>query len=454
MTDLRVETDALGKVKVPKSAYYGAQTQRALENFSIGQERMPLAMIHAYALLKKACAEINYQQETLSKSQCIAIMDACDRVISGEFDDHFPLVIWQTGSGTQTHMNINEVIAHIANEKSDDKIHPNDHVNASQSSNDTFPTVMHMALCEDIIQNLLPELIEFKQALEKKILEFEGIIRIGRTHLQDAVPISLSQSFSAYLSFVAEAIENIELSLDGLYELPIGGTAVGTGINTHKGFSKKVVNLLGKWSQIPFVPASNKFSLLSSHNAISHSSFAMSLLATNLNKMANDIRLLGSGPRCGIGELILPSNEPGSSIMPGKVNPTQCEALSMVCLQTMNNHHLIQSCNAEGHLELNTYKPLIIYTALQSSRLLSDSLRCFRENLLIGLVPNQAKIEENLEKSLMLITALKPIIGYENCAQIALYAHEHNLTLKEAGLKLKLVTEEVFDQHVVPKDMV
>jgi fumarate hydratase class II len=349
-------------------------------------------------------------------------------------------------------MNVNEVIAHLASAY--EEIHPNDHVNASQSSNDSFPTCMHMALCEMLIDDLLPELIHFKEALKKKILEFEGIIRIGRTHLQDAVPISLSQSFSAYFNFINEAIDHIHISLDQLYELPIGSTAVGTGINTIDGFSEMVVNALAKETKIAFVVANNPFAILSSHNAICNNSAQLATLASNLNKIASDIRLLGSGPRCGLGELILPSNEPGSSIMPGKINPTQCEAMSMVCLKVMNNHQLILQCNAQGHFELNTYKPLIIYTVLQSCGLLKDACLQFREKLLSGLNANEEKIAENLKQSLMLITALKPIIGYENCSKIALHAHEHNLGLKEAGLELKLITEDQFNEYVKPEDMI
>lgn len=454
MNEKRIEKDSLGEIKVPKDVLYGAQTQRAIENFNIGDELIPLAVIHAYGLLKKACAFANHQQKTLSDKQLKAISDACDKIISGELDSQFPLKIWQTGSGTQTNMNVNEVISHYANQALEEEIHPNDHVNASQSSNDTFPTVMHMALSEALIQDLLPELVTFKQTLEKKIIEFDGIIRIGRTHLQDAVPISLSQSFSAYLQFIDEAIDQLHISLDKLYELPIGGTAVGTGINVEDGFIESVIDQLSKLTKTPFVPSPNTFALLSSHNAICNTSAQMSLLASNLNKIANDIRLLGSGPRSGLGELILPSNEPGSSIMPGKINPTQCEAISMVSLKVMSNHQLILNCNANGHFELNTYKPLIIHTALQSCQLLRDSCKSFRERLLVDLQPNLNKIRENLEHSLMLITALKPVIGYEKCAEIALHAHEHQLTLKESGLQLKYVTEERFDEHVKPEDMV
>ena len=450
----RIEKDALGEINVAENALYGAQTQRAIDNFNIGIEQMPIQVIYAYAKLKKVCAIANHKLDTLSQAQKNAIIEACEKILSGDLDHEFPLKIWQTGSGTQTNMNINEVIANLANQSLTDKVHPNDHVNASQSSNDTFPTVMHMALCQTITDELLPELVNFKQTLEKKITEFETIIRVGRTHLQDAVPISLSQSFSAYLHFINESIDALHISLDKLYELPIGSTAVGTGLNVKTGFTDIVIEQLSTLCKTPFVACSNPFALLSSHNAICNTSAQMSILASNLNKMANDIRLLGSGPRAGLGELILPSNEPGSSIMPGKVNPTQCEAMNMVCLKVMNNHQLILNSNAEGHFELNTYKPLIIHTALQSVRLLKDSCHHFQTKLLQDLKPNKKRILNNLENSLMLITALNPIIGYEKCAKIALHAYENELSLKDAAITLNLVTEAVFDAHVKPEDMV
>lgn len=457
MSDYRIEKDALGEIEVPADAYYGAQTQRAYENFDIGIETLPPSTIVAYAKLKKACAIANQQQGIITDAQMQAIIDACDQIVNEDlaYSHHFPLSVWQSGSGTQTNMNVNEVIAHLGNKKlKRDFLHPNDHVNASQSSNDTFPSVMHISLCNQILRYLLPELHLFEECLEKKVQEFEGIIRIGRTHLQDAVPISLSQSFSAYLQFIQEGFSDIYNSLDRLYELPIGGTAVGTGINTQEGFSDIVVGALAEELDIPFMVSNNKFAALSSHNAICATSAYLSILASNLNKMANDIRLLGSGPRCGLSELILPSNEPGSSIMPGKINPTQCEAMSMVCIQVMQNHQLIMQCNAEGHFELNTYKPLMLRTIIQSSFLIETACRSFRERLLEGLEPNHEVIERNVERSLMLITALKPIIGYEKCAKVALYAHEQGITLKEAGLQLKIFTEELYDQHIKPKDMI
>lgn len=452
MSGFRVEKDGLGEVKVAADAYYGPQTQRACENFAIGEERMPLAVIQAYAKIKKACAQANKEQGVITKDQAQAIMKTCDKLLTGELNQQFPLKIWQSGSGTQTNMNVNEVISYCAQKMTD--IHPNDHVNASQSSNDTFPTAMHIALSEVLIEDLLPELRKIHQEMEKKIVTFKGVTRIGRTHLQDAVPITLSQSFSAYAQFLKEAIDNIHLSLEKLYIVPLGGTAVGTGLNTIEGFAEKATAYLSQYCKMPLSPSSNPFSLLTSHNAICSASNHISILASNLNKMANDIRLLGSGPRCGIGELILPSNEPGSSIMPGKVNPTQCEAMSMVCLKVINNHQLVLQCNAEGHLELNTYKPLIIHTVLQSVRLITDACASFRKHALHDLQANSRQIEKNLEQSLMLITALKPVIGYEACTKIALHAYENNLTLKASGLELSLVTEAVFDQYVRVESMI
>lgn len=455
MTDFRQEQDSLGTVDVPKDALYGAQTQRACEHFAIGQEMMPMEVIHAYASLKLACAYANEQQDIITKPQYEAILSATSAIVEGKLDEDFPLSIWQSGSGTQTNMNVNEVIANFANQTlKEDPLHPNDHVNAQQSSNDTFPSAMHIALAKALVADVLPTLIHFKATLSKKEASFEGIVRIGRTHLQDAVPISLAQSFSAYTTFVSEAIDLLHDKLTALYNLPIGGTAVGTGLNAQEGFADTVVEHLTEQLNIPFSVAQNPFAILSSHNAMTELSGTLATLATNLNKMANDIRLLGSGPRSGIGELILPSNEPGSSIMPGKVNPTQCEALSQVCLQVMANHQLVLMANSQGHLELNTYNPLMIHNLIQSCSLLNDACQSFEKHCLKDLSPNKAVIEANLESSLMLITALKPIIGYDACAKIAIHAHKEGMTLKEAGIKLGLVTEEIFDEHVNPEQMV
>ncbi|MEC7030951.1 MAG: class II fumarate hydratase [Pseudomonadota bacterium] len=458
MTDTGTQkTDSFGSVDVPKDAYWGPQTQRAINHFAIGQELMPLEVIHAYASIKQACAHANFEQSLLTEQQFNAISEACEAIYKAELDDQFPLSVWQTGSGTQTNMNVNEVISHYANEslgKNEEPLHPNDDINAQQSSNDTFPTAMHIALCKALILDVLPTLVNFKSAIENKIQDFEGIIRIGRTHLQDAVPISLAQSFSAYHHFITEAIDKIHQSLDGLYELPLGGTAVGTGINSQEGFAELAVNYLAQQLNMPFVVSENPSAILSSHTAVSELSGHLATLATNLNKMANDIRLLGSGPRCGIGELTLPANEPGSSIMPGKVNPTQCEALSQVCLQVMANHQLVLMANSQGHLELNTYKPVMIHSVLQSCQLINDSCQSFKSHLLEGLKANPKVIENNVARSLMLITALKPIIGYDNCSKIATHAHENNLTLKEAASQLGLVSEAEFDEHVDPTKMV
>ena len=456
MTDNR-KSDSFGSIEIPEGAYWGPQTQRAINNFAIGHELMPLEVIHAYASLKQACAHANHQQSLITEQQFTAISEACDAVFNAQLDDQFPLSVWQTGSGTQTNMNVNEVICHFANQSlgdTEDTLHPNDHVNAQQSSNDTFPAAMHIALCKALILDVLPTLVNFKTAIEEKINAFEGIIRIGRTHLQDAVPISLPQSFSAYHQFISDSIDKLHQSLDGLYQLPLGGTAVGTGINTQDGFAQLAVDHLEQQLNMPFVVSDNPYAILSSHTAVTELSGHLATLATNLNKMANDIRLLGSGPRCGIGELILPSNEPGSSIMPGKVNPTQCEALSQVCLQVMANHQLTLMANSQGHLELNTYKPVIIHNILQSCQLLNDSCHSFQIHLLEGLTANTDTISENLSRSLMLITALKPIIGYDNCSKIALHAHENNLTLKESASQLDLVTETEFDEHVDPSKMI
>ena len=400
MTEYRTEKDSIGSIKVLKEAYWGAQTQRSIENFAIGQELMPLELIYGYAHFKQACAIANQACNVISEAHYEAIESACQAIMKSELDDQFPLSVWQTGSGTQTNMNVNEVIAHFANKTldlaNDDKkaLHPNDHINAQQSSNDSFPCAMHIALCKVLVMDLLPTLVSFKSAIEKKMEDFEDVVRVGRTHLQDAVPITFSQSFSAYHAFVVEAIDQIHDTLSLLYQLPVGATAVGTGINVQEGFVDAVLDNLVDQLNIPFTKASNNFSELSAHNAISRLSAQLAVLASNLEKMANDIRWLGSGPRCGLGELSLPANEPGSSIMPGKVNPTQCEAMSMVCLQVMANNHLILNANSRGHFELNTYKPLIIHNILQSCQLVNDACISFKDNLLVGLSINEEKVKE------------------------------------------------------------
>lgn len=460
MTKFRDEQDSIGTIQVEAHQYWGAQTQRAIENFKIGSDVMPTEVIYAYAILKKACAHANHKEKKISKEQADAISKACDAILDGKLDDQFPISIFQTGSGTQTNMNVNEVITNYSNEiknkERGDKtfVHPNDHVNASQSSNDTFPCAMHISAALFIVDKLLPELVETRQCIESKITEFEGIIRVGRTHLQDAVPIQLSQSFSAYRQFILEAIERIHISLDTLYELPIGATAVGTGLNTTPSFAEEALTKICELTSLPFVISANPFASLSGHSAITTISGHIATLAANLNKMVNDIRLLGSGPRCGIGELLLPSNEPGSSIMPGKVNPTQCEAMSMLCLRVMANHQMILNAESSGHLELNTYKPLMIDGLMQSLKLITDGCISIRKNLLTGLMANEEIIEDHLERSLMNITALKPIIGYDNCAKIAQYALAHDTTLKEAALKLELISSDDYDKHVNLDEMV
>ncbi len=455
----RTETDSFGPIEVPTDRYWGAQTQRSLQNFKIGGETMPAPLIRALAILKKAAASVNVRLGVLDAKLGDAICAAADEVIAGKLSEHFPLVVWQTGSGTQTNMNINEVISNRAIELlggemgSKTPVHPNDHVNRGQSSNDTFPTAMHIAAVEELQHSLLPALDYMKNALEAKQTEFADIIKIGRTHLQDATPLTLGQEFSGYVTQIAYGIERVKAVLPRLYFLAQGGTAVGTGLNAKKGFAEAFAAEVAEMTGLPFVTAPNKFEALASHDAIVEASGALNVLAVSLMKIANDIRLLGSGPRSGLGELLLPENEPGSSIMPGKVNPTQCEALTMLATQVMGNHTTITIAGSNGHFELNVFKPVMIYNLLQSIRLLSDGMRSFVDNCVTGILANTARINDLLEQSLMLVTALNPHIGYDDAAKIAKTAHKEGLSLKEAALQSGLLNEAQFDAWVRPQDM-
>jgi fumarate hydratase class II len=455
----RIETDSMGQIEVPADRYWGAQTQRSLHHFNIGRDLMPPELIKAFAILKKAAAQTNLELGKLQEKEAHAIIDSADEVIAGKLMDHFPLRVWQTGSGTQTNMNVNEVIANRAAEKmgytlgSREAIHPNDHVNMSQSSNDTFPTAMHIAACEEIIHRLLPAVRELRDALAKKQQEYSDIIKIGRTHLQDAVPMTLGQEFSGYVAQLDLNIHFIESTLPALQELALGGTAVGTGLNTHPKFAELAAKNIAQLTGINFVSAPNKFAALASHDAIVMASSAIKTLATSLMKIANDIRWLASGPRCGLGELILPENEPGSSIMPGKVNPTQCEALTMVCVQVMGNDTAISIANSQGNFELNVFKPVMIFNLLHSIRILADSCTCFRKYAIEGMEVNRARIAANVRDSLMLVTALNPIIGYDKAAKIAHKAYIDGTNLKDAAVSLGYLTSEEFDQAVRPEKM-
>ena len=457
--EFRDEQDTMGKVKVPVDAYYGAQTKRSLENFNIGTEKIPQQVITAFGILKTAAALVNKELGLLSKEKTDLIIQAAEEVIEGKLNEHFPLRVWQTGSGTQTNMNLNEVIANRAielaggNLGSKTPIHPNDDVNKSQSSNDTFPTAMHIAAAIEINQQLLPALNELLEILKNKSKQFEKIVKIGRTHLMDAVPLTLGQEFSGYVTQIRNAYKRIEQSLSGLYELAIGGTAVGTGLNTHPEYAERVAKKMADLTGLPFVSAPNKFEVLAAHDAIVQTSGSLKTLAVSLNKIANDIRWLASGPRCGIGEITLPANEPGSSIMPGKVNPTQCEAITMIAAQVMGNDTTITFAGASGNFELNVYKPVIIYNLLQSIRLLYDGCRSFSEKCLKGIIANETVISGYVQKSLMLVTALNKHIGYDKAAQIAKEAHTKNISLKEAAVSLKILTAEEYDRLVVPEKM-
>ena len=460
MTETRTETDSFGPLQVPNSKYWGAQTQRSLLNFPIGWEKQPAAIIRALGVIKKACALANVEAGKLNKPHGMAIVEAASEVIAGKLDDHFPLVVWQTGSGTQSNMNANEVIANRAIELlggtvgSKDPIHPNDHCNMGQSSNDTFPTAMHIATASTAHNTLIPNLRKLVDAIDVKIVEFEGIIKIGRTHTQDATPLTLSQEFSGYRHQVQKGIDRIEKSLEDIYELAQGGTAVGTGLNTSVGWDTKVAKYIAEETKLPFVSAPNKFEALASHDAMVEMSGSLKTLAASLFKIANDIRFLGSGPRCGLGELILPENEPGSSIMPGKVNPTQCEALTQVCAQVIGNDAAVGLAGSQGHFELNVFKPMISYNVIQSMQLLGDACSAFTDNLMKDLKADKHRIEQLMRESLMLVTALAPKIGYDNATTVAKTAHKNGTTLKEEAVKLGFVDDKTFDEIVKPENMV
>ncbi|ALN41017.1 fumarate hydratase [Rickettsia rhipicephali] len=460
MKNYRTESDSFGEIQIEEQFYWGAQTQRSLENFKIGKQKMPENLIRALAILKKCAAQVNHEFGDLEAKIAISIDKATDRILEGEFEDNFPLVVWQTGSGTQTNMNMNEVIASIANEELTGKkggkspVHPNDHVNKGQSSNDSFPTAMHIATVLATKQQLIPALNNILTSLQDKSKDWDKIIKIGRTHFQDATPLTLKQEFSGYITQIEYALERIENALQKVYLLAQGGTAVGTGINSKIGFDIKFAEKVAEFTKQPFKTAPNKFESLAAHDALVEFSGTLNTIAVSLMKIANDIRLLGSGPRCGLDELHLPENEPGSSIMPGKVNPTQVEALTMVCSQVMGNHVTVTIAGSNGHLELNVFKPVIIYNILQSIELLSDSVNSFVTHCVKGLEPNIARINDLRDKSLMLVTALNPHIGYDNAAKIAKEAHKHGITLKEAAKKLNLLSEAEFDKIVVPEKMV
>lgn len=456
----REESDAFGVLEVPNDRYWGAQTQRSLQNFDIGEEKMPASVVRAFGYQKAAAAWVNKNLGNLKEELATAIIQASTDVYEGRLPDHFPLVVWQTGSGTQSNMNANEVIANRAIEilggviGSKDPVHPNDHVNYGQSSNDTFPTVMHIAACLMIHQKLFPALENFRDQLRRKEEEFSKIIKIGRTHLQDAVPLTLGQVFSGYRTQIELGLERVKNVLPQLYALAQGGTAVGTGLNAHPAFAVQFAQEVARLTGLPFVSAANKFEALATHDSLVSFSGVLNTLAVSVMKIANDIRLLGSGPRCGIGELILPANEPGSSIMPGKVNPTQAEALTMVAAQIMGHHTAVTVAGSHGHLELNVFKPMIIYNVLKSIDLLSDALNSFNKNCLQGIQANKAKIHKYLEDSLMLVTALNPHIGYDKASTIAKKAYAENITLKAAAQDLGFLKSEDFDRLVVPEEMV
>ena len=455
----RIEHDTMGSVEVPADRYWGAQTARSLANFRIGDERMPSEIIRALGILKLAPARTNADLGVLRDATSELVERAAQEVIDGRLDEHFPLVVWQTGSGTQTNMNANEVIANRAIELaggeigSKDPVHPNDHVNRGQSSNDTFPTAMHIAAAERIVHGLLPSMRHLRDVLAAKAEEFAEIVKIGRTHLMDAVPLTLGQEFSAYAHQIGKDIERVQSTLPDLYELAIGGTAVGTGLNTHPEFANRTAATIAEITGLPFVSAPNFFEALAAHDAMVQTSGALKTTAVSLMKIGNDIRLLGSGPRTGLGEITLPANEPGSSIMPGKVNPTQVEALTMVAAQVIGNDVSIAMGGSSGQLELNVFKPMMISNLLQSTRLLGDACRSFADNCVAGIEPNRDRIKELLDRSLMLVTALNPEIGYDNAAMVAKKAHKEGLTLKEAAVELGMLTAERFDEIVKPEGM-
>ena len=458
-TEFRVEQDSMGQIEVPSDRYWGAQTQRSVQNFKIGGERFPREMIWALGIVKQSVAEVNRDLGLLTPDETEVIRQATQEVIDGKLDDHFPLVVWQTGSGTQTNMNVNEVVANRAIEilggvlGSKKPIHPNDHVNKSQSTNDSFPTAIHLAVVDRIEHHLKPMVTRLRESLADKSDEFAEIVKIGRTHLQDATPLTLGQEFSGYVQQLDNAIRAINHTFLHLFELPIGGTAVGTGLNTHPEYAELAAKKMAQKTGQDFVSAPNKFAVLGARDALVEASGALKTLACALNKIANDIRWLGSGPRCGIGEIILPANEPGSSIMPGKVNPTQCEALTMVCSQVIGNDTAITVAGSSGNFELNVYMPVMAFNILQSIRLLGDACDSFDQHCVIGIKPNLHQINQYLHDSLMLVTALAPHIGYDQAAEVAKKAHETGKTLKEIVISRKLLTEQEFDQAVVPADM-
>ena len=453
---VRIESDSMGTIEVPADRYWGAQTQRSLIHFAIGHDVMPRELIRAIGILKKASALTNRELGKLPADKADAIVRAADEVIAGTLDAHFPLRIWQTGSGTQTNMNANEVIGNRATElaKSAERVHPNDHVNMSQSSNDTFPTAMHIAAVEEIHRSLVPAVRRLRDALAAKARAFDGIVKIGRTHLMDAVPLTLGQEFSGYAAQLDDDIKRIDLVLPSLYELALGGTAVGTGLNTHPRFAELSAKKIAELTGLPFVSAPNKFAALASHDALVMASGALRTLAVSLMKIANDVRWLGSGPRAGLAELILPAHEPGSSIMPGKVNPTQSEAMTMVCVQVMGNDAAIAIAGSQGNFELNVFKPLIIHNFLNSVRLLSNACEMFTAHCVEGIEPNRAQIDRYVKNSLMLVTALNPKIGYDKAAKVAKKAYQEEISLREAAVALGFLTGEEFDEIVKPEDMV
>ena len=456
----RTETDSMGEIDVPANRYYGAQTARSLIHFDIGTETMPREIIRGMGILKKASAMVNAELGLLPENIKDLICQAADEVIEGKLDDHFPLRVWQTGSGTQSNMNSNEVIANRAIEiaggtiGSKDPVHPNDHVNKGQSSNDTFPTAMHISAVERIRDALIPSISTLAGSFRKKAKEFQDIIKIGRTHLMDATPLTLGQEFSGYTTQLEYALDRINGCMPRMYQIALGGTAVGTGLNSHKDFAVKVARQIADLTQCPFVTAPNKFESLAAHDAIVEASGVLKTIACSLMKIANDIRWLGSGPRCGIGEIVLPANEPGSSIMPGKVNPTQSEAMTMVAAQVIGNDTTINVGGCSGNFELNVFKPVMIYNLLQSIRLLADSCRSFNDHCVVGIEPNKTQIEKHLKSSLMLVTALNPHIGYDNAAKVAKKAYQDNSTLKEAAAALNMLTPEEFDEKVRPENMI
>lgn len=457
--EFRIEKDSMGEMKVEAHRLWGAQTQRSLQNFKIGKDHFPREMIRALGILKKSAARANEKLGLLDEKKAKAIQQAATEVMEGKWDSEFPLVVWQTGSGTQTNMNSNEVIANraiqiLGGTVGDKSVHPNDDVNKAQSSNDTFPTAMHIAVGEQTVHHLLPKLGALKDALKKKQEEFKDIVKIGRTHLMDATPLTLGQEFSGYVTQLENGIKRVEQALGAVYELALGGTAVGTGLNTHPQFAELAAQFIAEETKLPFKSAPNKFEALAAHDALVQMSGTLKTLACSLMKIANDFRLLGSGPRCGIGELALPANEPGSSIMPGKVNPTQSEAMTMVCAQVIGNDMAVAMGGATGHFELNVFKPLIVFNVLNSLRILGDACESFKEHCVDGVQANEKQIKAHLENSLMLVTALNPHIGYDNAAKIAKAAYERGTTLKEEAVRLGLMDEKAFENAVKPEEMI